>query len=273
MELHRILMTGSSGFLGSAVRGRLQTDSDAPTDELITWDQGRDGSLLSRDNQLRALDAHCPQILMHFAWHPTKHPRYELDSAHFAWESSTLTLAKECLARGIWFICAGSAAESDAGSHLGGSAYATSKRRLRLELSKYLMSHSRISWLQIQYVFSVRSRRPRLLETFFSVTDKQGFTPNSPEHRHDFIAVDDVAEGVDTVLRNNLKGVVVIGSGRMFTTHDFINTLRFRLGLNQTKPVCTATKSDRLPNVLLENGWLPSHTNEFFGIAESKHQT
>jgi len=272
MEPQRILMTGSSGFLGSAVRGRLQTASDAPKSELIAWTHERDGSLLSRDSQLRALDAHCPKILMHFAWHPTKHPRYELDLEHFAWGSSTLTLAKECLTRGIWFICAGSAADSDGGSHLGGSAYATSKKYLRLQLSEYLMSQPRMSWLQIQYVFSIRSRRPRLLDTFLSVPDKQGFTPASPDHRHDFIAVADVVEGVSTVLRHDLKGIVVIGSGRMFTTHDFINALRFRLGLIQMRPVCNATKSDHLPNALLQNGWLPTNTNEFFGITESNNQ-
>ena len=267
----RVLMTGSSGLIGSAVIANLRTEQLPQIEQLLVvpWRQAELGTFLMRANRKLALDKYEPDVVMHFAWHPTSSDTYELDAGHDEWMKESLRFAEECISRGIWFICAGSAADSaanQAATHIWDSDYARSKRLLREGVLSHLGPQNRVTWLQIEYVYSLVKQRPRLIQALLNAKDPAKFQPQFPERKHNFIDVDDVAQALRVILAKRLVDVVIIGSGYLVSTFSFVQAVKFSLSQSTECPSISFETATDLPHNLIQAGWTPKHTQALLGF-------
>lgn len=270
-NLMRLLITGASGFLGSAV---VESLSSTLTETLtaLHWRQAAHGSLLSRECRQTLLDDFKPDTVLHLAWQSTSSPMYETHPAHYDWARATLEFVTECSNRSIWFLCAGSAIDDRHGSksHLDSSSYLESKRLLKDRFLTVMQSQNSTTWLQIQYAFSVAAMRPRLLRAVIESQSPHDFQPDNPDALHDFIHIDDVANAITGVLVGRIIGEVPIGTGFMISTSDFVEAVKFQCGYRGTKPGISVLKSVSTTNHLTALTWSPTASCEFFGLSLSE---
>ena len=238
------------------------------TSVLLPWRRATHGSLLFHESRQTVLDEFRPDAALHLAWQSTNSLTYEKDPAHYEWVQATLEFEAECSARGIWFLCAGSAIDERQGfvSHLDSSNYLVSKRLLKDKILETMKSQARVTWLQIQYVFSIAAMRPRLLRAVIESQSPPDFQPDNPDALHDFIHIDDVAHAIASTLHGGLTGEIPIGTGFMISTADFVETVKFQCGHRETKPRISVLKSAARINRLTEVGWLPRASCEFLGV-------
>ncbi len=266
-----VLITGSSGLIGSAVISNLRTQQIPQIEQLlmVPWQQAELGTFLMRANRKLALDKYKPDAVMHFAWHSTSSDAYEFDVEHDEWMKESLGFAEECINRGIWFICAGSAADSlanAAATHIWNSNYAKSKRLLREGVLSHLGPQNRVTWLQIEYVYSVVKQRPRLVQSLLNAEDPTRFQPQFPDRKHDFIDVNDVAQALRVILAKRLVDVVIVGSGYLVSTFSFIQAIKFSLSQSTERPSISFEATTKLPQKLIQAGWTPKHTQALLGF-------
>jgi len=267
----RLLITGASGFLGSAVAQNFSVKSRQNTGVLL-WDQVTHGSLLSQKSRDTYLDEHQPDTVLHLAWQSTRSPNYEMNPAHHDWSSATIDFATECSKRGIWFLCAGSAIDErrSSSNHLASSNYLKSKQLLRDYFEAELQSQTKLTWLQIQYVFAISALRPRLLRAIVECHSPRDFQPDNPESLHDFIHADDVASAITSVVSQRITGRVSIGTGLLISVADFVEAVKFQCGYRETRPIVTLIKSVTTGNVLQLRNWSPIASYRFLGIEASE---
>ena len=235
---------------------------------LQPWHRSVHGSLLSHESRRVFLDKFRPNAVLHLAWQSTSSPMYETNPAHYEWTQASLDFATECSKRGIWFLCAGSAVDDSQGlsSHLDSSSYLQSKRLLRDSFLTLSQPHSKMTWLQIQYVFSIAALRPRLLRAVVESQSPRDFQPHNPDALHDFIHIDDVANAITGVLSSGITSEISIGTGFMISATDFVAAVKFRCGYLKTKPPTSVLKSVATVNRLTALGWSPVASCEFFDV-------
>jgi len=267
----RLLVTGASGFLGSEVVRRLSSNNrDDP--ETLLWQQPVHGSLLSSASRKLFLDLYEPDAVLHLAWQSTSSPDYEMNTGHYDWSQATLEFATECSHRGIWFICAGSAIDEYKGeaSHLDSSSYLESKRLLKSQVQRLIHFQSTMTWLRIQYVFSLSALRPRLLRAVLESPSPHDFRPTNPESLHDFIHIDDVATAMLSIITSGVKGEITIGTGFLISTADFVEAVKFQCGYLKEKPNLSVVRSDLTSTHLQKIKWSPTVSCQFLGVEVSE---
>jgi nucleoside-diphosphate-sugar epimerase len=226
------------------------------------------GSFLDPKTRIRVLDAVKPNIVIHLAWLNTISNNYESDSNNERWAEATINFMERSLNREVWFINAGSSATSDE-STLKNSEYGRAKRQVSNHLLNRLESNL-ISNLNLQYIFSIRDKRPRVINNFYKNAAGGGFYLREPHNLHDFIEVSDVIDAITTVIKNNLKGDLYVGSGELHTVGELILRASSILDLPFNANVSLEKlEAPGKPTELLKNGWYPETTKDFFSDGES----
>jgi nucleoside-diphosphate-sugar epimerase len=256
----KLLVTGGGGFIGSHVVNLLKNSNSI---DLIVWDREKMGDFLQKGDRRRTLNLVQPDMVLHLAWCTASGNDSKMTVAHDIWSHATLQFIDECLNENIWFINAGSPCENN-GHYLRNSPYGEAKSQIRDFLIKEMIANS-ITQLEMQYVFSLDDKRPSVLKHFIESKDFIMFKLSDPGKKLDFIAVEDIAAGVRTIIENNIFGPIYLGSGKLRSVEQFIYSANKILNLkNMPEKIFQCSDSVLQPKELISVGWAAEYTSNFF---------
>lgn len=232
--LRRIVMTGSSGFIGTHVALEVVNSNRLVKSECSIVCLSRDDvDLLKKDAAEKILNEYSPTDVVHLAWARTEGAHYDLSTEHLDWSRRTVELVHEFASHGIVNWVAGSAVENTE-VNTSSSPYARSKKELHSELNNFDAVFCR--WVSLPVVFSVLHKRPRLL-----LASLQGTPPGKPHDLNDFVEIRDVARQVLEILLDNRIGAQNVSSNFLISNIDF--WLRIRESAEAT-PSCSCALHD-----------------------------
>jgi len=221
----KVLLTGSTGFLGKNIRYLLQRyghEVICPRSPgfLENWDMLKDSS------RRELFQNEIPDVIVHAAW-GVAGSNYRESETNSEWRDATLSLYEEAVKHGVQhFVALGTFSENEedliSGAESDNSLYAESKRQTRSEIFS-LEQHLKIpvSWLRIQYPYGYWDRPNRLVPM---ITQKsilrEEFSLRSPSLNLDFVHSMDVASAVQKVIENQIFGIIEVKSGVKYSLQD-----------------------------------------------------
>jgi nucleoside-diphosphate-sugar epimerase len=227
------------------------------------WDREKMGDFLHEGDRRRTLNLVQPDIVLHLAWRTASGSDSKMTVAHYIWSHATIQFIGECLNENIWFINAGSSVENN-GHYLRNSPYGEAKSQIRDFLVKEMIVNS-ITQLEMQYVFSLDDKRPSVLKHFIESSNFTMSQLSDPDKKLDFIAVEDVAAGISAIIKNNILGLVYLGSGKLRSIEELIYSANKILNLqNMPEKIFQCSDSVLQPKELISLGWAAEYTNSFF---------
>lgn len=252
----RALITGASGLIGRHLLEEWSLDDLRPE----PLPRGHD--LLVPGTAQEVVSSREPSVVVHLAWCSSGTPGYRHHPDNARWVDASIELRDACLGHRIPFVAMGTVVDGDPGR----DDYSRSKAALRQRLARAI-DDAAVTWLRPHYVFDPVGGRPALVAE--GVAARQQGRPavlRSPDARHDFIHVVDVARAIVTALGHRLTGSVDIGSGRTRRARDLVERLGAPWvaspgaddGVQHDEHAADVTR-------LREAGWTPTATEVFFG--------
>jgi nucleoside-diphosphate-sugar epimerase len=269
----RILVTGSTGFLGRRLTPRLQQGVEDRYSGVLCWSRALHGDLLSRDNRARVLDSLGPDIVVHLAWLKTGTADYEHAQQNFMWAQSTVAFSQEVIQRESRFIGIGSMAENDPSISTN---YALAKRSAAAGVLA-LQTRRRLSaWLRPSWIFDFAEPRPRVLR-LYAEAQAQGlpFIPDNPQSLRNFIHVEDVARAVQQAIDYGWTGQWDVTARRVLSVGELLNCYdewrRMQASKETSQPSDNDTRSDfaNRRNVLECSDWQATESDRLLGHGTS----
>jgi nucleoside-diphosphate-sugar epimerase len=250
------LITGATGLLGSHVLERwCDADGDLALVERSVDDLLEPGAPAALVRRVR------PARILHLAWSASGTHGYRHSTENDAWRQATLELVGAAEEVGATMWATGTVVDA---SSSGSDAYTVAKRELRAELGPRIEAHA-MGWLRPFYVFDPDRGRPEVVgATVIALREGRAVELRTPTAAHDFVHAGDVASAALCALRQDLRGPIDVGSGRIRTVGELVAALGATwegaaAGVGVTHPE-TAADIDRM----LASGWSPTITEEFF---------
>jgi nucleoside-diphosphate-sugar epimerase len=199
----RVLVTGATGFIGSAIARALAANGHeiiAPTHTELDLLAASDSEIAEFVAQSAA--THC----IHAAWY-TNHADYLTHEVNRDWLAASLRLARAC--QGIRFVGLGTCLEHD----LPGSPtlYAQCKSALGAALLK---DQADVAWARVFFVYGPGDRPGRLIPGMierFARGERAG--PTYGGLYRDYIHVDDLAGQIVRLALADARGALDLGAG------------------------------------------------------------
>ncbi len=261
-----VLITGATGLIGSwALRQWNRTPTPLPL--------GRaDGDLLRPGTSTALLAHHRPDAVVHLAWCASSTPGYRDSSDNLRWLEATLELREACRAQDVRLWVTGTVVDD---AQEPADAYTAAKVSLREHLDDDIRTRS-VGWLRPTYVFDAESRSPAVVAHALAAAEREGVVSlQTPDVGHDFVHAGDVGRAVEVAVAHDLRGLVPIGSGRTHRVSELVEALGLRWQASDPRHLAPGHRGphrDSPADVtrLLQTGWTPTRTEEFF--AHDRHR-
>jgi nucleoside-diphosphate-sugar epimerase len=230
--MSRVLITGATGFIGTAGRRALVragyevhaiSSHPQPDEPEVVWHRA---DLLADHDSERVLVAVRPELLLHFAWY-AEHGRFWTSIENVRWAEATLRLMRAFAQHGgRRAVLAGTCAEYEwtpAGGVLSetrtplrpASLYGSCKNATRLIADALAMQVGiELAWGRIFFLYGPGEPATRLVPAVARALIAGEPVPVADGKQvRDFMYVDDVAEAFVSLLASDVQGPVNIGSG------------------------------------------------------------
>ena len=198
--MSRFLVTGGSGFIGSAIVRRLIADGY----EVVAPGRAELDLIEMGADQLAGFVADLgPTHCIHSAWY-TNHADYLTHEFNRDWFAASQRLARAC--RGLRFVGLGTCLEH--GLDPGGTLYAHCKADLLEGLS------GDFAWARVFFVYGPGDRAGRLIPQMmeqFARGERAG--PTYGGLRRDYVHVDDLAGQIVRLALADIHGPMDVGTG------------------------------------------------------------
>ena len=209
--MSRFLVTGATGFIGSAIVRRLESDGHKVLARRIDLLAATDGELSRFVEEGDA--THC----IHAAWY-TNHADYLVHEVNRDWTDASCRLATAFPGR---LVVLGTCLEYDFANVTAPlSEHApldpqTLYACCKLELFESLAASSLdFAWARVFFVYGPGDRSGRLIPNMLALLDKgEGAGPDNGGVRRDYIHVDDLAGQLVRVALSDVRGPINTGSG------------------------------------------------------------
>jgi len=271
--MSRILLTGATGFIGSAVLrlavagGHEVAALVRPGGEVPAGAARLTGSMA--DPPWEAVEAFAPDTLIHCAWIAT--PGLYLESPenedHARW---SLALAQGLARRGLRrLVVLGTCIEyrlpgadhlHETESPLGpGTPYARAKDQLRRRLEELSTRHPglRLAWGRVFYPYGEGEHPARLCSSLIRTLRRgEEVVLKTPDSTKDYIHIDDLAAAILRVSEMGFVGPVNLGTGAGVTIRAIAEAISDRLGRRDRIRIQEPPAADPFPRVVADAGRL-----------------
>lgn len=254
----RVLVTGSSGFIGSLLESNTKIEYiDLPSRISLT-DRKTIEYILNSMYELNC------NTLLHLAWTSNSKLDYENNFSNYLWADFTIDLADKLLREDFNFVCLGTCNEYKLNNV---SAYVESKRNVAYFLHHQTVS-SKWTYIRVFYVVDLVSMRPRLVYAFLNKKDSDIFEIKSGSTKNDFILSEDVLSGINLILEKRIRGDIDLGSGFLTSNSKLIKTICKKNKMEVPMILNDGTPDSKIANLdkLYNFGWRPSYTINFFNL-------
>lgn len=251
----RVLITGAGGLIGRRVVSELA----APHETIVIGRPEHD--LLTPGAFENIIEAASPDAVLHLAWVASSTPGYRSHPDNVRWVDATIAAARRAGELGIRFIGVGTPLDTEPAI----DAYTASKAATRSALSAEI-DGGQLSWLRPFYVFDEVTPSPAVLRAALAAKE-EGLPVElaTPEARHDFIHVEDVASAIRHVLESGITGLIDVGSGVPHTVAELVEAHGARWVRSAEVPRVAGSESTADLGPLSAVGWLPTRTLAAFG--------
>ena len=227
----RVLLTGSTGFLGSNIKFLLekfghQVICPRSSNFLPNWD------MLELSNIKEIFSEHSPEVIVHSAW-GVNASNYRDSELNLKWQASTLALYSSAAEYKVnHFIALGTFSETGqdifSGASQDSSLYAEAKRQTR---SKLLEMESQlklpVSWLRVHYPYGFWDKENRLISLLIKkAISKEEFQLKFPNLHLYFIHSLDIANAVRIVMEKHITGTLEVKSDQSYSLSEVQATIK-----------------------------------------------
>ena len=254
----RLLISGADGFIGRRCMPLLL----ALGAEVLAVEDVVPGIDLLEPGAAESVTYSCrPDVVLHLAWVASSTPGYRGHPDNPRWRRTTAEWARVCLDRSTWFLGTGTVVEVDSASP---DAYTSAKVGIWSDLRSDI-DNDRMTWLRPHFVFDPGLGRPEAMAEINRARARDVVPElRNPLAAHDFVHVEDVASAIALVIREGMRGLVPIGSGRVHTVAQLARAAGARgyesaAPPSQADPLHTADLAK-----LAGSGWRPRWTEEYF---------
>jgi len=282
MENRKVLITGGSGFIGKPILELFKLRNinismigrNKPKDFKGTFFEA-DLYKSSKNEIFKILKETKPTHLIHLAWY-TEHDKFLEAEDNLVWIDKTKNLIENfCEIGGRSIIAAGTCAEyslnkstklSENSKCAPNTIYGISKNITRQLASKICYEAGvDLAWCRIFFPYGPGDNQNKFIPSLKKIVNKakNSFEIKQPGLR-DYLHVDDIAEAIFTIFKNNKNGVINICSSISYDLNDLmIKALKYRGEKFDESKLPKFYKKQNFVNIVGDNrilsdlGWKP----------------